>query len=296
MAAGARMAGPRYALRELVGTSRGTRLLLVHVLVAFGFVSGVVQFIGQLYPSALRASGPVTLVSLAACVIWGVTRAWPRARITHRFDRPDIRVVVEVGDIFAQETHVAIGFSDTFDTVTDDNEIIHQSSIQGQLLRRAYAGDARRLDGELQAALSHTAPVQTETAETKPKGKRARYPVGTVAVIGPPERRIFAVAHSSMGNDLVARSSVEYWWLSIARLWEAADRHIHDGILAVPLLGGGLARLDFLDRQSLLKMIILSFVARSRESLVCRELRVLIWPPDLDRIDLLEVDAFLRAL
>jgi hypothetical protein len=54
--------------------------------------------------------------------------------------------------------------------------------------------------------------------------------------------------------------------------------------------------MSFLDRQRLLKMILLSFIARSRESPVCRELRIVIHPADLSGIDMLDAATFLRSL
>jgi hypothetical protein len=64
----------------------------------------------------------------------------------------------------------------------------------------------------------------------------------------------------------------------------------------MPLVGSGLSRLDHLDQDSLLRLILMSFVARSREGAVCRELRVVLRPADLERINMREMAAFLSAL
>lgn len=61
-------------------------------------------------------------------------------------------------------------------------------------------------------------------------------------------------------------------------------------------MGAELARIYALDRENLLKVIILSFMARSRLQAVCRELVVVIRPQDADKVDLLEMRAFLIAL
>jgi hypothetical protein len=97
-------------------------------------------------------------------------------------------------------------------------------------------------------------------------------------VVGEPHRRVFAVAYSRMGNDLVAQSTVEDLWSSLSRLWDAVYLHGQRGRVAIPLLGSELARIDALDRESALRMILLSFVTRSRENLVARELTLVIWP------------------
>jgi hypothetical protein len=99
-----------------------------------------------------------------------------------------------------------------------------------------------------------------------------------------------------MGNDLIARSSVDDLWLSLSALWESVFEEAQHGTIAMPLIGSGLARVDLLERQNLLRIILLSFLARSRKAVVCRELRVIIWPGDRHLIDMLEAEIFLRTL
>jgi hypothetical protein len=137
-------------------------------------------------------------------------------------------------------THLAVGFSDTFDTAITDDRVIHSSSVQGQLLRQVYHDDQKRLDGELAMALAEVPPVFTESRQDKPYGKPARYPLGTVAVLGEPRRLVFAIAYGTMGNDLVAHAPVAELWHCFTKLWDAVYRHGQRGALSVPLMGSGL--------------------------------------------------------
>jgi hypothetical protein len=205
-------------------------------------------------------------------------------------------VTLTVGDLFEQQAHLVIGFSDTFDTDTTDNLVINARSMQGQLLDRVYGGDRVRLDGELEAALHHVVVQSEETPEGKRHGKRARYPIGTVAVLGTPTRRIFAVAYSRMGNDLIANADLDGLWLSLSRTWAAIRVHGQRQRVAVPLMGAEFARISNLDREHLLKLILLSFVACSRDRPITPELVAVIHPRDFERVNLLELEAFLRAL
>jgi hypothetical protein len=213
-----------------------------------------------------------------------------------RLSNPDVMINVVAGDLFDQDTHLAVGFSDTFDTSVEQDRVIHSSTLQGQLLRRIYGGDAGRLDEQLDAALAPVPPVHVESREDKAYGKLARYPLGTVAVLGEPRRRIFAVAYGRMGNDLVVRAPVEGLWHCYAQLWEAVYRYGHREALSIPLMGSGLARVDTLDRNNLLRLILLSFVAYSRQQLICHELRVVIVPADVPRIDLAGLKVFVQTL
>lgn len=275
---------------------RGVVGAVAHGLIAFGLVAAAVQLVGQVFGMRFRQPVAVTVAVVVGCLVWGVVRALPGRRIHREFGRPDMTVTVKAGDLFDEDAHIVVGFTDTFDTDIDDDLVINRRSVQGQVLLRRYGGDVGRLDAELDAALASEPVVGKVTRSSKPVGKLSRYRIGTVATVGPPQRRIFAVAYSRMGTDLVARSGVEDLWHSLGRIWDAAFRHARQGRVAIPLVGADLARIDWLDRESLLRMVLLSFVARSRQQLVCRELVVVLQPDDFARIDLLELDAFLRAL
>jgi transcriptional regulator with XRE-family HTH domain len=216
--------------------------------------------------------------------------------LRHQLTHPDVAVNIIVGNLFDQETHLAVGFSDTFDTSIADDRIIHSSSLQGQLLQQLFATDQHRLDEELDVALASVSAVRIEARRDKPYGKLTRYPLGTVAVLGEPRRLIFAVAYGRMGNDLVVRAPVEELWHCYTQLWEAVYRRGQRGALSIPLMGSGLARVDTLDRQNLIRLILLSFVAYSRLRLICHELRIVIFPDDVQQVDPASLETFLQTL
>jgi transcriptional regulator with XRE-family HTH domain len=220
----------------------------------------------------------------------------PRLPMQHKLTGLDVTLNIVVGDLLDQDTHLAVGFSDTFDTSIADDRVIHSSSVQGQLLSQLYHHDEDRLDQQLAAALADISPVAVESRQDKRYGKLARYALGTVAVLGEPRRLIFAVAYGRMGNDLVARAPVEDLWHCFTNLWEAVYRHGQRGALSVPLMGSGLARIDTLDRGNLLRLILLSFVSYSRLRVICHELRIVISPGDVDRVDLAGLRDFLETL
>jgi Thoeris protein ThsA, Macro domain len=99
-----------------------------------------------------------------------------------------------------------------------------------------------------------------------------------------------------MGNDLVAQSTVKDLWSSLGLLWDAVSEHGQRASIAMPVVGSELARVDSLDRESLVKMILLAFVARSRERVFCKELVLVVHPKDVTAIDMVEVGSFLRRL
>jgi Thoeris protein ThsA, Macro domain len=280
---------------QVLRSPLGRKVLVTNSLVAFGIISGGIEFLATLFRSFPPYPAATFAATLAICVAWGTTRAYPRFGLRHRMTSADITLSIVVGDLFAQDTHLVVGFSDTFDTAVAGEQVIHSSSVQGQLLRRIYHDDQQRLDNELSAALRTVKPVKKESRADKPYGKLARYPIGTVAVLGEPQRLIFAVAYGRMGNDMVVRSPVKDLWYCFSQLWEAVHRKGQHGPVSIPLMGSGLARINSLDHENLLRLILLSFVAYSRAELVCHELRIVIRPEDAARVDLLSLREFLRT-
>jgi transcriptional regulator with XRE-family HTH domain len=219
-----------------------------------------------------------------------------RAPIRHQLRNPDIAITILAGDLLDQKTHIAIGFSDTFDTSVTDDQIINSASLQGQLLLREFGGDERQLDERLAAALAGFSPVAVEDRRDKPLGKLSRYELGTVGVLGSPQRLIFALAYGRMGNDLIVCAPVNELWHCYGRLWDAVYRHGQRQTLSIPLMGGGLARVEGLSRNNLLQLILLSFVAYCRQRVICHELRIVIHPDHIDWIDQANLMAFCQSL
>ncbi|MGW3206731.1 macro domain-containing protein [Streptomyces sp. NPDC001135] len=201
--------------------------------------------------------------------------------------RPSVQVTVVAGDLFdQQDAHLVVGFSDTFDTSVKDDRIIDSRSVQGQLLTRCFDGDQARLDRALKAALARSTPTAVESRRDKPRGKLRRYPLGTVAVLDLPKRRVFAVAYSSMGNDLICRSSLERLSASLDRLWDQIFLHGQRKPVAMALVGAGLARIDDADPQELALLVCRSFAEQTRLGVVSRELRLVVRPSYVRRLDL----------
>jgi len=198
-------------------------------------------------------------------------------------------VVVTTGDLFAQDdANLVVGFCDTFDTDIDRNIVISGESTQGILLRTLYGGDRRNLDRELKAALAHVPKVFVESRSAKPRGKLTRYPVGTVATLYHSTRRVFAVAYSQMGNDLMAQSTPFMLSLGLDNLWDAVYRHGQLKPVAMPLIGSSLSR-SGASYEELLTMIIQSFLASPRGRYLGPELRVVIPQQLFEQINISEV-------
>ncbi|WP_031480778.1 macro domain-containing protein [Streptomyces bicolor] len=288
--------GLRHRLRILFGTRLGLSTAGRACAVQFGVLSGAAQLYLTFWPDSRLPRGATFLVLAGVALAGGIVQSWPRDRADHEFSHPEFGVTVAVGDLFDQPCHLVIGCNDVFDTDTTDDLVIARRSVQGQLLHRVYAGEVDRLDGELEVALTGKQPVRVEERATKRAGKLCRYPVGTVAVLGLPAQRYFLSAYGTMGNDLTISSKPDDIWLSLGELWRAVHVHARREAVAMPVIGSDLARIDSMDHAGLIKLILLSFVTRSRQSVICKELTIVVRPEEYERVDMLELAAFLRTL
>ncbi|OPG10364.1 hypothetical protein B1R27_03205 [Streptomyces sp. GKU 895] len=277
-------------------TRRGLSLFIAEALVFFGILSGCLQIAFALWPSSLTNGAWLLIASVVASAVFAILKAAPGDHADHVIPHPNVKISVSRGDLLAQNSHLVIGFTDTFDTDTTESIVISPESVQGQFQTRFYLNRLEDLDSDLSRALEHQAVARHEPRDVKSRGKLDRYPVGTVATLNLSGKRIFCVAYGRMGNDYIVRSGVDDLWISLSRTWEAVRHHGNLQSVAIPVIGSEMARVTALSRESLLKMIILSFVAHSRERVVAKKLHVVIHPRDFGDFDMLEIQSFLRSI
>lgn len=281
------------ALLHDLKRQRFWRHFAVHFLSAIGLIAVLAGLYDVFFPDVAEGVGTwLTLVTVVVTLIYAAWRSWPRP-IEQQYETPNVKITLVRGDILKQDDddHLVIGMQTTFDTETP--RIVERTSLQAQFVEKIYGGDAKRLDTDLDQALSGATPIGTIT---KP-GKTKVYEVGTVAVLDHAARRIFCVAYSEMDQKNVARSSIENVWRGLDQLWREVTNHANGGTVAVPVIGGGLARLSqILPAQDSIRFIILSFMFACRGERVCEELKIVVQPAQYDRLDRLEIQAFLMSL
>ncbi len=272
-----------------------TKRFLLRTATTFFAWAGVVSVLGQLLDWAFAFTkhgwwGPLVAAVVLTGVPIAVWRSWPRL-IGESYETPRTQICIVKGDLFAEDGHLVIGTCDTFDTSIPD--IIERSSLQGIALDRLYGNAVDKLDADLAAALQSVRPV----GEVAKKGKIARYPLGTVAVVDRPPRKLFFVAYTTMDQNNNAQGTPDGLWASLNSLWAAISRHSNGGTVCMPVIGGGMSRLSsIVPTQDSIRFTILSFMFASRSNKVCDELRIIVRPQDYERLDRLELQAFLTSL
>ncbi|MFD5213920.1 macro domain-containing protein [Microbacterium sp. NPDC058345] len=206
------------------------------------------------------------------------------------FPSENVTIRLVAGDVFAQNASVVIGMTTTFDT---EPGIIENTSVQGSLLRTIYGESQSRLDAALEAALVGAAKV----GRIAKPGKTDVYPLGTVAVLpGLGNTQYYCVAYTTMDEHNRAQGTIRGILYSLDSVWDAADRHINGEQICVPLIGQGQSRIPELTAEVAVRLIAFSFLLRSRRGRFSKELRIVIHPNEIGKIDQAEFQAFLRSL
>lgn len=271
-------------------TWRFWRWLLVQTFSAVGALVILFEIISFIFGSLPINGWPLALVVAVVSVTYGLFRAWPRP-IKEEYSLPNTAIEILKGDLFDQEYNIMVGTCDTFDTAVP--QVIARDSVQGQALDRLYGGDADQLDHEITTALGGKSIKST----IQKPGKTDKYGVGTVATLRKASYRLYFLAYSEMNQNNEAQSTPDGIWRSLASLWNEVSRTANGTPVAVPVIGGGQSRLSqVMPAQDSIRFIVMSFMFASRTQKVCDELRIIVPANEFDRLDRLELRAFLSSL
>lgn len=231
-------------------------------------------------------------VLVVAGLVFVLVRCWPRLAVCARIADTDTSVEIRVCDLFSQAGSVVLGSNTTFDTTTEDGTI-SPSSTQGQFTLR-FCDSLENLDRQLEDSLTSVSAVSLD-AEGKPYGKRASYPVGTVASAICNGRRAYFLAIARLNAHRVASASWDDVLDALPRLWESIRSRGGIEPVVVPVLGSGFSRIDG-TREELIREIVKSFIAASRAGYFCEQLTIAIAPQDYRRghLDLRGLGSFLE--
>ena len=234
-------------------------------------------------------AGYFTLVHTS--LFFAICQLFPRRNYCKKLSSPDSEIEIKIGDIFDEKGHLVIGANDVFDT--ELGEIIKPESVQGQFLTKIYKSNLSLLDKEIESALQPYNHIRQEE-RNKTRGKIWRYPVGTTITLGTYDKRYFLTAYGYMNNDLTVESNSDDIWHSLNNLWREVRLRGHSINVAIPIIGSDLARTG-LPRMTLAKLIITSFIVASKEKFITKKLTVMVYPKDLDSVDLYELEEFLTS-
>ncbi|MDP9628731.1 UNVERIFIED_ORG: hypothetical protein J2W85_000779 [Ensifer adhaerens] len=182
-----------------------------------------------------------------------------------------------------------ISTNTTFDTDIATG-LISPDSLQGQLAFRYFNSNTAEMDRQISDSLKGV----ESTEHPLGRGKKKRYPIGTIAKLQAHGKTFFFIAMSELNEDGNARSSVrmvdeavEALWVYIAERGELAD-------VAMPIIGTGRGRIQ-LSRTKMIERIAQSFADASAERVFSNRLVVYIHPSDAAKhsVNLFEIRDYL---
>ncbi len=197
-----------------------------------------------------------------------------------RLDGTNSVLELVVGDVFDSRDALIIPTSVTFDTNTNDQSI-HPNSIQGQFTKRFYSSDGH-LDRDLQAKLQDERPIKTLTVDEKPFGKRKEYPVGTCVRVCVDGQAAYFLALTRYNRDKTSSATLADLTTALDSLWKHVRSRGELEHLVSPVIGSGRARVNE-TQENLIKETVRSFARANSDGPFATGLRIVIYPPDLER-------------
>ena len=268
----------------------------------FGFVGAswlVLEVISYFFPNLRDLLPPAVgfLLLLILAAVYAVWRSRPRLQLQHTISGTNYTIRVKVGNLFEEvdkdpkRVCLVVGTNDYFDT--ELHQIINPKAIDGQFIERYFNGSSHELDAEIETLL-RAAHVRGEP-HPKPCGKEMRYPLGTVLPIRRENKLFLFTAFFHMNDKCVAYSNAHELWDSLMKLWDAVKQHGKGREIVVPIIGSGLGGVN-LTRLVLAQLVLLSFVAASRQSKVADAMTLVIYSGDIDKISTEELDEFVHSI
>ena len=206
----------------------------------------------------------------------------------------DVKITIQVGDVLANNSAVIIPTNTTFDTIMED-EFISINSVQGQFQKKYFENNLIQLDELLEKGVYGIEYESIERQLTKCK----RYPIGTASKITVDGKHFYFIAIADVNEyGKTINTKFENVQIALEGIWSQLESKGHIENLAIPLLGTGKAGIKDVTREKVIKEIVFSFVASSKERKITENLIINIHPSDLEHKDLnlKELDEYLKYM
>lgn len=228
----------------------------------------------------------IVIVSLAGAV---ATRR-PVSRISYKVPKKDFAFDVVVGDLLESTApNIVISTNTTFDTDIGSG-LISPDSVQGKFTARFFNGNTEELDRQLNGALEGLTYDDHPTG----KGKKRRYPIGTVAKVQAHGKTFYWTAMAELNENGTAHSNVGMLDTALEKLWSFMADQGELGDVATAVIGTGRGRLR-LPRNKVIERIAQSFADGSQDKVFANRLTIFVHPRDAERfgVNLFEIRDYL---
>lgn len=186
----------------------------------------------------------------------------------------DTKITVKFGDLFAETGWKAIGVNDFFDSMVDE-DLVSSRSLHGFVLNNYWAGDRRNWDKQISGSLRKT----TGQTESRSKGNRTRYPIGTTArACSETQKFLFVALARTDAQSNVTTANAEMLICAVRGMVAEARAACSMEPLVIPLMGSGMSRVS-VKGSILVDLIITAVLEESRRGRVTGEI-IIVLPED----------------
>ncbi|TPI65520.1 hypothetical protein FJ420_11585 [Mesorhizobium sp. B3-1-3] len=237
-----------------------------------------------------KYSGYSFFVVLGFAVVAALLSRRPISRISYRIPKKDFSYEVLIGDLLeSPATNIVISTNTTFDTDIASG-LINPDSLQGKFTNKYFLGKTVELDKQLTASLKGLAFDEHSSG----KGKKRRYPVGTVAKVSTHGKTFYLAAMAELNEEGTAKSTPKMLDAALEALWEFLATKGELGDTAIGLIGTGRGRVG-LPRKKVIEKIAQSFADASYDKVFSNKLSIVVFPGDADRfgVNLFEIRDYL---
>lgn len=191
------------------------------------------------------------IIIIIACFFYAEFMAQKKQKICLELN-PDLKVDIEVGDLFTKKGIVVIPVNEYFDTIVDDQIIAH-NSIHGKFIDTYFKDRLSELDVKIEQALSSI--KEKESNPTRSRGKQNKYPLGTCISIRDGENIyvLFAFTHFNETNNAYIDTKEVY--NAVVKLMLYLDKIANGKSVFLPVFGTGLSRLKKKPQRMLLYIL-----------------------------------------
>ncbi|MEM6384648.1 MAG: macro domain-containing protein [Pseudomonadota bacterium] len=183
----------------------------------------------------------------------------------------DTKIRLKFGNIFEEQGWKAIGANDFFDSIVDE-DLVSSKSLHGHVLSTYWQGDREDWRNQVNASLRN---VQG-TKESRPKGNRLRYPIGTTARACTADQKFLFVAlgKTDAANN-VTSANAEILIKAVRGMAAEARAACSMEPLSVPLMGSGLSRVG-IKNSALVDLIITAILEEGRDGQITGEVNIVL--------------------
>lgn len=227
-----------------------------------------------------------------ATTLFSIVSTLPPLNVVEKVRGKDILIRLVIGNIFNQDGDVVISSNSTFDT-TFENDFISPDSIQGQLYKREY-DKLEHLDQEIEEKLQGVTPIQKHNRQCS---KSNQYEIGTIIKLTHRSGfKTYWMALADVNEHGKPDGKFENLQICLESLWRYIGEKGHMSRLIMPVSGSGRTGINE-NRITILKEIIFSFVAMTKERKITEELVICIHPSDIrnDKLNIYELMDYLKC-